>query len=452
MSAVKIFTLPELVRVICEFSSGKKFGELSNREFFRIGRFDLVPDIEDSEDSKENKQNIFFEAIRSGNLESVIHIFNKYNDIDINMEELDCLDSFEKFNIMRASIFRNTNIFTWACIDGSFEIVKWLVSLGNINTNYSHAFISVCEEGNIDIAKWLYENPDIDIDIYIKNISSFYLACRNGHLKLAQWLYSVANINISDNNYRLIRNAMEGNLLIYNHPIKEWISGIQYIERTKHMSYNAIFKSLCCVNNTVTAKWLMDEGKLDDISGIFIYLCNNNYSIKIIKWFQQISNIDINSIDNFSEDVFIQICQNGELDKAQYLHSLGGVDVNANDDAAFRIACQYGHFELVRWLHSLGSVNINAIDDIAFYFACSKGHGLIARWLHSLGGVNIHFGYDDVFGSACYHGHESIAQWLYSLGGVDIHANNDYAFKSASRNGHESIARWLCKISNTELN
>jgi ankyrin repeat protein len=86
----------------------------------------------------------------------------------------------------------------------------------------------------------------------------------------------------------------------------------------------------------------------------------------------------------------------------------------------------------------MGGVDIHAMDDFAFRKACMNGHIEIARWLVSLGGVDIHEEYDDAFRMACRNGHMEIARWLVSLGGVDIHAA-DSAFRCSNR----QIVEWL---------
>jgi diacylglycerol kinase len=70
-------------------------------------------------------------------------------------------------------------------------------------------------------------------------------------------------------------------------------------------------------------------------------------------------------------------------------------------------------------------------DYIDSYFlnARQTGHLEIAKWLYSLGGVDIHAENEDAFRNACLNGYLEIAKWLYSFGGVDIHAKNEYAFR-----------------------
>ena len=72
------------------------------------------------------------------------------------------------------------------------------------------------------------------------------------------------------------------------------------------------------------------------------------------------------------------------LGDGQVAVSLGGVDVHADNDFAFRHACGGGHLETARWVLSLGGVNVHAYNDEAFRWACANRHLETARWLVSL--------------------------------------------------------------------
>jgi hypothetical protein len=57
------------------------------------------------------------------------------------------------------------------------------------------------------------------------------------------------------------------------------------------------------------------------------------------------------------------------------------VNVHADNDFAFRFACENGHLETARWVYTLGGVNVHACDDLAFRHACMCGHLETAKWL-----------------------------------------------------------------------
>ena len=76
----------------------------------------------------------------------------------------------------------------------------------------------------------------------------------------------------------------------------------------------------------------------------------------------------------------------------------------------------------------------HAGDEHAFCWSCRNGHLTIAQWLYSLGDVNIHADNEHAFRWSCRNGHLDVAKWLYSLGNINIHDNNGYIFKNSAKN------------------
>jgi hypothetical protein len=148
-----------------------------------------------------------------------------------------------------------------------------------------------------------------------------------------------------------------------------------------------------------------------------------------------------NAIGNNKNDMFRWTCEKGHLEVAQWLVSLGGVNIHVNDDMAFLWICEKGHLEVAQWLVSLGGVNIHVNDDLSFRYACVNGHLKVAQWLYSLGGVNIHAENDWVFKRSYHHGYREVAIWLYSLDGVDIHEFDDEFV--VYQNEYMNVATWL---------
>ena len=128
-----------------------------------------------------------------------------------------------------------------------------------------------------------------------------------------------------------------------------------------------------------------------------------------------------------NQKCFTSACQYGHLQIAQWLYSLGNINIHASKDEAFRWTCRKGYVQIARWLYSLGNIDINEIPEDSFWQACRKGYLQVAQWLYSFGNINI-YEMKDSFLGACEGGHLEIAKWLYSLGGVDIHAHENYVF------------------------
>ena len=41
----------------------------------------------------------------------------------------------------------------------------------------------------------------------------------------------------------------------------------------------------------------------------------------------------------------------------------------------------FNHFEICKWLHSLGNLDLHADDSFGFRIACGKEHHAIAHWM-----------------------------------------------------------------------
>ena len=122
-------------------------------------------------------------------------------------------------------------------------------------------------------------------------------------------------------------------------------------------------------------------------------------------------------------------CSEGNLDKAQRLHSAGAsLHLHATHDEGFtplHCACFAGHLAIAQWLHSAGA-SLDAIDNRAYRplnVACMEGHLDIAQWLHSAGAslnatetkgqTPLHHACKT---RPCLQKHLDVAQWLCSAG------------------------------------
>lgn len=64
---------------------------------------------------------------------------------------------------------------------------------------------------------------------------------------------------------------------------------------------------------------------------------------------------------------FITYCETGELEKAKELYGLGGIDIHAEDDYAFRSSYENGHIKTAEWLYALGGVDIDKDDYVLLF-------------------------------------------------------------------------------------
>ena len=175
---------------------------------------------------------------------------------------------------------------------------------------------------------------------------------------------------------------------------------------------------------------------------------------------------EMNVLDDYSKNMLTKAnkgfqwnCGKGNLIVAQWLYSLGGVDIHADNEYAFRWSCRNGHLIVAKWLYSLGEgmdlldpsspvlrgqgrVNIHADNECAFQACCYMGHLAVAQCLYSIGNIDIHANDEHVFRWSCLNGHRAVAKWLYSLGGVNTHVYNNMLFNLSDKN----FSTWLREL------
>jgi len=138
-----------------------------------------------------------------------------------------------------------------------------------------------------------------------------------------------------------------------------------------------------------------------------------------------------------NEDKFVWTCQMGHIKVAQWLYSLGDVDIHNNKDFAFCSACWNNHLEVAQWLYFLGGIDIHFDYELPFRLTNQRGHLKLAQWIYSLGGINIHIVNQFAFRWACKNNHLETAQWLWSLGGF---------YKDNIKTEHQPIIDWLATL------
>lgn len=120
-------------------------------------------------------------------------------------------------------------------------------------------------------------------------------------------------------------------------------------------------------------------------------------------------------------DVFFLLCarEKSELSLAQdfvgggfVAHGLSSVNIHAHDDYAFRIACRFGRLEVAQWLWSMGGVDVHVLAE-AFVVASRSGNLSLVNWLHDeiLGSVD-DFALERGFVSACRSGNIDLVAWF----------------------------------------
>jgi len=156
-----------------------------------------------------------------------------------------------------------------------------------------------------------------------------------------------------------------------------------------------------------------------------------------------------------NQEKFNQACWSGHINSAQWLYTLGDVDINRLPDYVFITACENGHIKLIQWLYTHGikpfdKENIN--DYVLFRNVCGRGHLQLAQWIYSLYDEEHYIGIEIAFFSACDNNYLDVAQWLYSLDDkedIDIHKNHEFLFNRCIKDGSfDSIdmSKWLWSL------
>ena len=227
-----------------------------------------------------------------------------------------------------------------------------------------------------------------------------------------------------------------------------------------------------CENNNLEAFESLDFQYLNT-DRAFTWACKNGY-LKVVKLLlstnfseKGFKKIDINSRNSYA---IKRASLNGHLEIVELLLSLNGFDeefnryidceeefplykgdkinINAEDDAAFRYACKNGHSWIIEllltldapFLQSIGcrKININAKNDYAFRYACFNNHPEVVKLLLSLDCPS--FSLPEEFNSPEKY---SDLSPLYDGDQVNIRIDDDYAFRWAAKGGLVGIVSTL---------
>ena len=181
---------------------------------------------------------------------------------------------------------------------------------------------------------------------------------------------------------------------------------------------------------------------------------------------------DMNVLDDFSKDFltraargFINNCQNGYINIAQWIYELEDINIHADGEVAFRLACMNGQLNVAQWLYSLGDVDVDIDIDLdgydgpngthyvsnAFNLSCENGHLVVAKWLYHILGHHFNSYCGKAFELACNNGWTNIAQWIFSLDtrdalNIDIYSDGWRMFCESCMNGYLDLAQWLYSV------
>lgn len=171
-----------------------------------------------------------------------------------------------------------------------------------------------------------------------------------------------------------------------------------------------------------------------------------NGNLEIAQWIHSI-NINNKILIRDINNIFIFSCYYGQYEIVEWLLSIGNIDVHHDKESAFRLACCKGHFKIAKMLFINYKINVNAKNSEAFRHASYYGYSEIVNWLLSLNLDNISISaLQESFRYACNNGHIDIAKILYSLNKINIHDQDEMAFRFACDSDRLNIVEWLLSL------
>lgn len=125
------------------------------------------------------------------------YYYNLINTND-NHKNLTSLLDYSKKNYENTIKFKN-RLFLNACEKGNMIICNYLINKFNdidIHVENEYAFQLSCEHGYLEISKWLVDlslqKNFIPINIHANNEAAFQKSCMNNHLEVAKWLVNLS--------------------------------------------------------------------------------------------------------------------------------------------------------------------------------------------------------------------------------------------------------------------
>ena len=367
-----------------------------------------------------------------------------------------------------------------ACESGNVPTVLWLHQLGT--SDRPHAFPAAVQtaskSGNLALVQWLLcLLPSDSKDVDETKARGFHAACCAGHLQVAQWIASGCPGILSD--ATKVRKVLE--MATAFPSVVKWVVGAAAcadLDTVVHAALKAVclngylelaqwlanwkaatndpvrqwgdrWLSLSCEGHLHLAKWIVQQEGAAITHQHFLKAVphvGGRFPLPFVHWMHSMLEGDCDYHQH--EDMMFRnssVRAGVTLPFMQWLWSLGGVDIHAYEDRAFRNACTVGSLDAAKWLWSLGGVDIRAGGNDAFGNACAYGKADVAMWLYELDpGVVNGLNRTIIFGHACANGSLRFVKWLYGVMAVDIHDNDDHALRRAR--GKPEIGQWLLSL------
>jgi len=108
------------------------------------------------------------------------------------LNKLDRFNDLKLFNDIQKWFFH-------VCHCNNIVLAKWIVDNFNIyiHDNNEEIFRCCCLDGNFELLKWLWELSKQSLDIHANNEEGFANVCCEDHLEIAQWLWEISGHSIN---------------------------------------------------------------------------------------------------------------------------------------------------------------------------------------------------------------------------------------------------------------
>jgi ankyrin repeat protein len=263
--------------------------------------------------------------------------------------------------------------FQYTITGGHFDIAKWLLCVKpeiNVSANQEYAFQQACTKGYFEIAQWLLSvKPTINISA--NNGYAFRAACTKGHLEIAQWLHSV-NPDIRCDKVDIFEEVCAKGYL----PIAQWLDHV-YSGTCRSADFS--FQEACKNGHLATAQWILLTNPLIYVAeqeSAFLWACKNGH-LDMAQWLFPF----ISDAERVIHIGVLYACKNGQFMLVQWLVETT-IDMHISFNKAFQVACAEGHLRVaLLLLRVIPTIQIDANDDLAFRGACDNHHSGVAQWL-----------------------------------------------------------------------
>jgi hypothetical protein len=252
--------------------------------------------------------------------------------------------------------------FLYACKGGSLHIIKWLYSNFEVDFDrqWDSPLLRAIEYGHVEVAKWLIEKSQEPVTpSRVKFLLEF--ACKHRNLSMVQWIFSLYE-NFGPNTAWYF-SAFSYACKHQNIEIAQWLFSQGNIDI--HRDCDAVFREACFVGNLELARWLCSLVDIDIhavVDYAFRYACEARH-LSIAKCLYA---FDGNPIPiGFVDIQFENSCKRGDFEFALwfYEHVFQRNLTQPLLNNAFRASCASGQLEIAQWLCSLGNVDLNLEDE-----------------------------------------------------------------------------------------